>query len=544
MKKRFFYSIISLVLLASACNDNFDPKIYGKLSSTNFPQTESDYESVLMTCYIPFQITWSYWLTGNSQYPLNSPPGGCIRMFDVTSDAAAPFRVNSWGSGWLQLSEANYSDCPLYGRGQDDARPSNFEKIKDITRMTQIIGLLEDATVLSEDTKNHFLGEARLLRGLMMYYLLHIYGPVPVIMDAHLVGNFEAESNLVRPSLEQMSQWIYDDFDFARQKMSNTAIKGRFTADYAKFYLMKHCLNEGEYMTGYYDKAIEMYEALKASDRNYSLFTQGGNTAYANQFKQGYKFNIEVIMAVPCTEAGDGEYKNGNFNPLSFYVIPADAAKYADVANTIPTPFEKQGGGWGHLFNVAPLFYDTYEQGDVRRNVILTSYVQNNSRRIVVTRNDLGVKWSGFILNKFPVEVANQYQPTDIPLARWADVLLMYAEAVARKNRTVPNGEALKGVNDVRARAGLPALDSSVTGNYDKFMDALLAERGHEFLYEGFRKIDLIRFNKYRRNCRLYKGVTPSHQYMPIPNYAVEQAESYGKTLMQTFERQDWNLDN
>ena len=55
-------------------------------------------------------------------------------------------------------------------------------------------------------------------------------------------------------------------------------------------------------------------------------------------------------------------------------------------------------------------------------------------------------------------------------------------------------------------------------------------------LYEGMRKIDLIRFNQYAQRTAKIKGVAPTHQYVPIPNYAVQQAsESYGKVLVQTF---------
>ena len=43
---------------------------------------------------------------------------------------------------------------------------------------------------------------------------------------------------------------------------------------------------------------------------------------------------------------------------------------------------------------------------------------------------------------------------------------------------------------------------------------------------------------------RKIKGVAPTHQYVPIPNYAVQQAsESYGKVLVQTFEREGWKAD-
>ena len=97
--------------------------------------------------------------------------------------------------------------------------------------------------------------------------------------------------------------------------------------------------------------------------------------------------------------------------------------------------------------------------------------------------------------------------------------------------------------NQVRNRAGLANLPAVATNTKDAFLDAILIERGHELFYEGNRKIDLIRFNKYAQEMYKAKGVMPTHQYMPIPNYAVEQAVSYGKELKQTWERPGWAED-
>lgn len=285
-----------------------------------------------------------------------------------------------------------------------------------------------------------------------------------------------------------------------------------------------------------------MYDELKNS--GYSLFSAGGENAYIDQFQSNNKFNSEVIMSVSCSSTGGGN-TTGNFWPIQKYCWPNDAAAYIDVENTIPSPIVDLNRGWGQAFNVSPLYYDTYESSDTRTKVIQTSYVRDDETKTVYTRDDIGTAWSGFILHKWliPEGVTNGYRGNDIPLARWADVLLMYAEAVARKTQAVPTGEALQGVNDVRARAGLLPLSGSAVSSYDGFMDALLEERGHEFLFEGFRKIDLIRFNKYRQNCTAIKGVAPTHQYVPIPNFAVQQAESYGKTLEQYFERPGYASD-
>ena len=545
MKKNrlLIFVLLLTVILTTSCEDNFDPKIYGKLYKGNFPATEADYEAYMMTAYLPFISNWRYYLSLSSgQYGFYIVQGQ-HRLFDLTSDYSAPWLIKSWGASWLKMSQANYADQVYTARSAGDDTP-NFEKIRDITRITEIIGTLEQATVLPEAKKKQFIAEARICRGMIMYYLLHIYGPLPVILDPALVGDVDAGQNMVRPTLDEMSAWITEDLEYAVQNLPATAISGRYTADYARFCLMRHCLNEGAHMSGYYDKSIAMYNQLKSSAK-YGLFTQGGANAYADLFKQANKFNKEIIMAVSTgASAGTGGYTNGNYNPLMKYCVPNDASKYADAANTIPTPFVNMGGGWAQNFNISPKYYDSFDSNDTRKNVVLTSYVQNNAARTVVTRADINVKWSGFIINKYPVENSSvSYQPTDIPLARWADVLLMYAEAVARKSQTVPSGEAMDGVNAVRARAGLAPLSGTTLSSYTNFMDALLAERGHELIYEGCRKIDLIRFNKYRHNCILYKGEEPTHQYMPLPNFAVEQAASYEKDLAQYFERPDYGSD-
>ena len=65
-------------------------------------------------------------------------------------------------------------------------------------------------------------------------------------------------------------------------------------------------------------------------------------------------------------------------------------------------------------------------------------------------------------------------------------------------------------------------------------------ERGHELYYEGCRKIDLIRFNKYYTLLK-EAGKDPSSQYFPLPDYAVKQAEECGKTLTQYFTRDNYD---
>ncbi len=541
MKKILYTGLLILsVAVLSGCEKNFDPHLYGTLNPENFPSTQDEYESYVMGCYVPFINTWTYNIaSGYNQHGMYIPEGGVLRLFEATSDAMAPW-TTGWGSDWLYFSEANFSNCIYYWRGNSGATHVNhFQKIGEITRFTEIIGTLEKAPdeIFTGDKKKNLLGEARLCRGLMMYYVLHIYGPMPVVLNPDDVNNEEALDDLERPTLDEMSGWIKDDFEFAVANMANNIEeRGRYTVDYARFCLMKHCLNEGGHMEGYYERAMDMYDEL--DNGKYRLFETGA-TPSADLFKIANKFNPEIIMAVSSSETADGSSKSGNFFPLMMLAVPTDAARTDPDGRD--TPFALQGGGWGQNFSVAPKFYDTYDPGDKRRDMILTEYWTTGGD--LVSSAQLGSRWTGYIINKFPVETASTFQGTDFPLARWADVLLMFAELDVRISGSAPSQAAVNAVNAVRSRASLGALAAEDTADADSFLEAILLERGHEFLYEGMRKIDLIRFNKYAQAVFDVKGKLPTHQYMPLPNYAVEYAAERSKTLNQTYARPGWTED-
>ncbi len=531
MKTKIMAVAAAALITLGSCENNFDPNLYGSLTPENYPTTEAEYTSYMMTCYLPFTIVWTYDMgSAGVQHGWFVPVGGVLRMFDATSDICGV--VKTHGGGWTYLTQANYDQSVYYWRGSvsDDASLNHFPKTAQVTRMTEIIGTLENApeNVLKPEVKESLIGEARACRGLMMYYLLHNFGPVRVILDPEKVTDSETLGNTERPTLDEMCGWIYDDFEYAASKAPATAPnKGRFTADFARFCLMRHCLNEGGHIAGYYKKGMEMYDQLKGK---YSLY-DNGNNPYADLFLNANKFNKEIIMAISADETADGNPKHGNFWPFLMHALPADVAK--------EDPFP-MGGGWIQLYSVDQKFYDTFESSDKRRQTILSSYkCQDGS---TVGKANIGVRWNGYIINKWPQETRTTFQGQDFPMARYADVLLMYAELDARMNNRV-SADAVKAVNDVRSRAGLGGLPSSATASTDAFLDAILLERAHELFFEGNRKIDLIRYNRYAQAVYQGKGCMPTHQYMPIPNYAVEQAEKEGHILEQTYERDGWKED-
>lgn len=547
MKKTIYTIMLSAAVLLSltGCNKDFDPKIYGVLTEQNFPVSEDDFVSLMMSCYIPFTNTWTYSLYASSgnQHPWYIPAGGVIKQFDTTSDVEAPWVNGVWNINYRQLSEANFSMCRYYSRGVlEDARPNNYPKTREVTRFTSVIGTIEDAPAakISEERKREILAEARICRGLQMYNLLHVYGPVPLIVNPEDVENKDALNNAERPSLDEISQWIYDDFEFGAKYAPETQTdRGRFSRDYARFCLMKHCLNEGSHMDGWYSRALDMYRELNTG--KYTLFRQGENP-YREMFREKNDFNCEIIAAISCDPSSTGNLKEGSMNPFAMLAIPNNAAKKDDLGND--TPFSVCGPGWGLTFNLAPKFYDTFESGDLRKESILTEYYTTTGEWWGPAEIGKKSEWDGYIPYKYPAETATApCFGNDFPLARWADVLLMFAEAEVRMSGAAPSSEAVAAVNEVRARAGLGSLSSSKTDSAEHFLDALLDERGHEFWFEGMRKVDLIRFNRYAQRVRATKGTVPTHQYMPIPDYAVNEAAEIGKTLVQEFSREGWDED-
>ncbi len=130
---------------------------------------------------------------------------------------------------------------------------------------------------------------------------------------------------------------------------------------------------------------------------------------------------------------------------------------------------------------------------------------------VKLTETSSNLEVTGIRVMKYPIDYAGgDNANNDYVYFRLADVMLMKAEALLRGG-TDPGGQtAVQLVNLVRARAGVPAL-SSVT------LDQLLDERGRELYWEGYRRMDLIRFGKYLEPYTEKPASDPKVLIFPIP---------------------------
>jgi len=126
-----------------------------------------------------------------------------------------------------------------------------------------------------------------------------------------------------------------------------------------------------------------------------------------------------------------------------------------------------------------------------------------------------GVRGGKYLMDGIGGTMVTSSLNNDMPILRFADVLMMRAEALYRQNPA--STEALSLVNQVRLRGGNPVLPFTTLNDAN-----FLAERGREFAWEGWRRNDQIRFGTYN-NATDYKAASdPFHNLFPIPQPQIQ----------------------
>ncbi|WP_114790755.1 RagB/SusD family nutrient uptake outer membrane protein [Niabella yanshanensis] len=494
MKKNIIILTLLSIGLFCGCKKGLDRTTYGVLSPVNFPKTEADFEIYTMVVYKPFGSRWSYGDGGN-QFLWHGAEWSNTFINDLPSDLFAIFP--EWGGYWRDMSEANF--VPRINHGAD----GHFHKTRFITRITKIIADLEAATVLSDAKRTQLLAEARMARGWLMYYLHTLYGPVPVILDPAKVGT-DAEADLTRPDKDVFVQAAAADLRFAADNLVKAPAEyGRFNKGIALGVLMRLYL---------FDKN---FAGAEAAGREILAMGYSLNGSYRDLFRTATERNNETIWAVSVDPAGDGTGARPNFNAWGFYTYPSN------YPGMLP-PTGARRGGYANPAAFAPTwaFYDSFDPLDKRRELLITSYgaIASNGTPTGVTITRSGMR--GPVCAKYPDDDATPFQGNDIPVLRYADVLLMLAEAI--NGNTGPSVEAANFVNQVRSRAGVDALLPAQTASKEAFSTAILQERAWELYFEGFRRVDLMRFGKWNEYL-IAAGKNPlpleGNGYFPIPQY-------------------------
>lgn len=329
-----------------------------------------------------------------------------------------------------------------------------------------------DGANFAENLKKQYKGEAMFIRALNYFNMYRIWGGVPA--TKHVVSAAEA-LKVARYSDEQMFDLIAGDLkeivdnNYLPETYSS-ADMGRATSGAAKALLGK------VYLT--FHKWTEAKDILSQLIGKYQLVSP-----IAQVFNVDNKNNNEIIFAVHFNKEIEGEGHSYWYNLTN---ASDDTNQTNSLLNTFPT-------------------------GDTRKDLITYVQVEKNVR----------------LMNKFYDTKSPTFKTVgnDQILLRYADVLLMYAEALNEIQYDASEGSlALKYLNAVRQRAGISNLTAKQLPTQEKFRKGILVERQREFPYEGQRWFDLVRMG-FAKSVMAENGVEiKDYQLLfPIPQQEIEK---------------------
>ncbi|MBK8566774.1 MAG: RagB/SusD family nutrient uptake outer membrane protein [Saprospiraceae bacterium] len=346
--------------------------------------------------------------------------------------------------------------------------------------------------------KNQRLAEAHFLRGMLYFDLVRWFGDIPLILT------LGGEVTPPRNDKDEVYAAIIADLQFAEQNLPDSYSAGnglgRATKGAATGLLAKVYLTQGEWQ-----KCVDQCDAIINSGK-YGLYDD-----FAEAFRIPNENGKETLFGIGFGTANNSIsfWEAGQFNVR---LLPTK------LSGAIPGV---NAQGW----QVATQnLYDSYDPQDRRREVTLLTTITNVDGTTTTVEPHIQKYWDR--VNE-PTAGNTDH---DFPYLRYSDILLMYAEAL-NELKNGPDAEAYDAVNQVRKRArfnGMTELNilPDLTGlSYQDFKDALLEERRHEFVAEGHRWFDLVRFGKLEALVPLAKpGVQPQafHDLFPIPQGEID----------------------
>lgn len=498
MNKLLKLSIISFILISMiSCHGDLEPLEYGTLNPSIFPKSYVDYEALMMGCYEPLRADWSRGIHSPSErgvYVLNNCATGEL-----------------WGrySGWQEAT-----------RGTFDTNSSSYfthfynNFLGKVSHMTEVIDMIENESsdILTDDEKLILLGEVRLARGFLANILFDFYGPLQLPSLETIKTPLEIHQ-VPRATNDEMVDFIESDLTFAAQYLphphkdktvGSTTLKsadyGRFSEGLAKMLLIRLYLHQTpEHFAGAanWPKVEALCRDLMGPNYEYEL-----HPSYPELFDPGTTGpNIkEGIFTIRCEDG------SANSNQWQMAASPSEWAHPAGLAGY---------SSWGTTW----LLYDHFHESDTRTTNMITEYVTKTGilRNRATPIGGPNIFREGPLAIKWPVATSPSQRSDDMPIYRYADVLLTLAEAIYMQKGVTQ--EALDLVNQVLRRAEVPESELWTMGSYGKtvpnvgrrsapeyiepventdFLDALMKERWKEFWCEnGNHRADLIRHNKF-----------------------------------------------
>ncbi len=450
MKK---YLLIVFVLALVSCKDFLVLEPENQISENIFYKTEADFETAMIGMYGELQtlhdisnLFLTEVTTDNMRITnqLSNPPADRVEIDEVNLTSTNGFVNTIWGS------------C-----------------FKTIARSNNVLSRIDDAD-FDESKKRQFKGESLFLRAYAYFYLVRLFGEVPIVDVAFRSPDEVAGYDMSRKPVSEVYKLILDDLQESAGLLNAEAdlSKSRASLGAVKTLQGKVYLTQKEY-------ALSATVLLEVQQMNLYTLT----TDYGQLFSVGNDELPESIFEI--------KYLTGNVGE----------------GNSLTTNFS-----YGHTIVPTSDMIQAYEVDDLRKDASLAD-------SLLAADGNYATYEEKYIRKFYDPTAELQFDGgiNVLPL-RYADVLLMYAEAL---NETGKTTEAHDFLNMVRDRAGLGSLSGL---SKPEFALALERERRVEFLAEGHRWFDLVRtgraqeiINNYYISQGLSFRVEDYELLMPIP---------------------------
>lgn len=531
--KALTYSALALATLSlSSCNDWLTEETPGTTKVSEFFTSLSTAEAVVNAAYVP--MTWEF---GTTYYPE-------WYFGDIVSDDAL--------KGGQDINDgADLRELENFKANSDNEILLGYYRAQwqGIQRANLAIDEIPTTRIETEGTeadkqakyRDRYLGEAYFLRGFYYFRLARMFGGMPLIDYVIKSSNQWAQT---RSTMDETLNFAIEDFKRAenllweKDKYSNEEL-GRATKGAAQAMLLKANLYRADYQRNagneteaqkYFAEAAKWGKEVIKS-RQYSLWPN-----YFDNFRLANENGRESVFEIQYTEEATSDYGGEGYTRGTMTTI---------LQRSRSSAFGE--AGWGYNRPTQNL-YNEYEAGDARRDetILVPTDVQieTPAQEIYCGDRMLNRKYAMYNdgTNGGIYKLAHPTRsPKNNIQIRYADVLLMYAEACCESGDLPSAKSALK---EVRDRAGLSQFPytaviqgQTVTfnDNQEDLRKAIRHERRVELAMEGHRWFDITRWGIAKETMDTYMaGETKEakelygtfqkgkHELFPIPSKEID----------------------
>ncbi len=486
--KKYILLLVPFMVLMSSCEDLLDLYPEDRVTPTSFFKNESELE-----------------LFTNNFYPAVLPGGASIYADE------ADIIINPL----LAEEISGQRIIPETSGGVDGW---GWSALRQINYFLEYSHQCEDVEV-----RQHYEGVARFFRAYFYYYKVRRYGDVP--WYDHVIGSADTgDLNKPRDSRDFVVRKMIEDLDWAYEHMRNEKSVYRVTKWTCLALKSRICLFEGTFQKYHNveggDWEYFLNQCVEASDllmkgAGYSIW-KGTSTSYRDLFKMEDADKTEIILARDYSRAlnlvqnaqayniATGSGCSGATRRLADAYLMKDGSRFTDKPGYETMQFLEESQGRD------PRFAQTLRC----KECVITDATK---------APNVSVAKLGYQMLKYHVDGKSDMNgANDLPLFRYAEILLNYAEAKAELG-TITQADLDATINKIRDRVGMPYLRMDVTVDpwlVECYPNApqngvileIRRERTVELVGEGFRYYDIMRWKEGKCFEKPFLGV-----YFPAP---------------------------